>query len=162
MWGHGGGGGGGGGDGGSSLSWFQLLRPSQLAFTREPERGAGGGVGGGGGDRRRSRWLLVSCGDGSGSKKFLPPKTVSWELLTRTVATTASSFMGGPFYPPQRAPPWPLETVAPAKGFMGALFYRSQQAKPTIRITLCSPAWDRPPQWKGRNFFKKTFMADLI
>ena len=69
----------------------QLLRPpqfpSQLAFAREQERGADGGVGGGGGDRRRSCWLLVSRGDGSGSKTFLSPKTALWELLFGTVAT---------------------------------------------------------------------------
>ena len=43
--------------------------------------GFGGGVGGGGGNRRSRRWLLVLCGDGSDSKKLLPPKTVSWEHL---------------------------------------------------------------------------------
>ena len=43
--------------------------------------GGGGGGSGGGGDRRRGRCLLVSCGDGSGSKKFLLPITVSWEHL---------------------------------------------------------------------------------
>ena len=64
----------------------QLLRPPQLrwqlSFAREAEKVADGGVGGGGGgDRRRGRCLLVSCGDGSGSKKLLLPKMVSWEHL---------------------------------------------------------------------------------
>ena len=82
------------GDGdGSSGSSSRLLRPpkppSRLAFASQPERGAGRGVGGdGGGDARRSRrWLLVLCGDGSDSKKLLPPKTVSWDHHFRPVAT---------------------------------------------------------------------------
>ena len=49
--------------------------------------GFGGGVGGGGDARRSRRLFLVLFGDGSGSKKLLPPKTVSWEHLFRTVAT---------------------------------------------------------------------------
>ena len=76
------------GDGdGSCGSSSRLLRPPKLpsrhAFASQPELGAGGGVGGGGGgggggDARRShRWLLVLCGDGSDSKKLLPPKTDS-------------------------------------------------------------------------------------
>ena len=58
-------------------------------------KGFGGGVGGDGGDRCKSCWLLVSCGDGSGSKGFsrrkgfhgsiflepLLPQHVSWEVF---------------------------------------------------------------------------------
>ena len=58
--------------------------------------GGGGAGGGGGGDARRSRRrLLVLCGDGSDSKKLLPPKTVSWKHLVRPVATLAGRVVQG-------------------------------------------------------------------
>ena len=89
------------GDGSSGFSSRLLRRPklpSWLAFASQPEQGTGGvvggggdgggGGGGGGGDAGRScRWLLVLCGDGSDSKWLLTPKTVSWELLFRPIAT---------------------------------------------------------------------------
>ena len=91
---------------GSSGSSSRPLRPPQLpsalAFASEPEQGAGGGIGGGGG--AWWWWLLVWCGDGSDSKKRLPPKTVSWENLFRPVATQDISWEVL-FYPWQRAPP---------------------------------------------------------
>ena len=34
----------------------------------------------------------MSCGDGSDSKRFLPPKTVAWELVFGTVATQQVSW----------------------------------------------------------------------
>ena len=91
-----------GGGGGSSLSSCQLLcpsqLPSQLPFAREPERGAGGGVGGGRADGRRRRcWLLALCGDGSDSKRFLSPQTVSWDHLFEIVGPSEPYGSGGMF-----------------------------------------------------------------
>ena len=92
---------------GSSLSSCQLLRPpqlsSQLAFAREPERGAGGGVDGGGGNRRSRCWLLVLCINGSGLKRFLPPKTVFSRLGFRSATRY-----------PATAPPRPSPDLAAA------------------------------------------------
>ena len=62
--------------------------------------GLGGGVAGGGRGRRRSRWLLMLCGE-EGSK---------------TLFTTRNGFMVG--------------TVATTKRFMGAAFSRSQLEPP--------------------------------
>ena len=136
------------GGNGSRGSSSRLLRPpklpSPLAFASEPERSAGGVVGGGGGDARGCRRL---GGDGSNSKKLLPPKTVSWEHLFRPVATQHISWEVL-CTPRSKLLHDPREPLHPQNASWELIFTVRNERRPRLESLFVLPPSDRPPNGK--------------
>ena len=122
--------------------------------------GAGGCGGAGGNVRRSRRWLLVLCGDGSDSKKLLPPKTVSWEHLFRPVATQHISW-DVLFTHRNELLHDPLEPLHPQIASWELVSTLHNERRPRLKSLSALPPLDHPPQWKGSHSFKR-FVADLM
>ena len=108
--------------------------------------GGGGGVGGSGGDVRRSRrLLLVLCGDGSDSKKLLPPKMVSWEYLLRPVASQHISW-DVLFTHCNEFVPDSLELSHPQNASWELFFTVRNEQRPRLESLSSLTSSNRPPQ----------------